>query len=104
MLKKYNNYLNESKNDMYEIECKIKEDYLLNISGQNNIKDAIKNEINWTDTMSLLEINKNGDTYILEMSIDDSIIQDTDALDIKEAIFYEFDWLKQSGIFIEKIR
>ena len=106
MLKNYNFYIKENNNNKtsYEIDCKIDENYLIEISGQININDAIRNEMGWINTIFINEINKieNG-IYRLSVIVDNKIIYNTDAHDIMEAIFYEFSWLKDSGIFIKNI-
>jgi len=105
MLQKYKNYLNENINNMkFTVKCKINKDYLLEVSGQSNIKDAIKNELNWTDTITLIDINEiDKENYELLINVDTKIIEDTDAHDVVEGIFYEFQWLSESGIFIKKV-
>lgn len=105
MLQKYENYMNENlNNNEYTIKCKINKKYLLEISGQNNIKDAIKNELNWIDTITLKNVNEiDNDNYELLIVVNNKILEDTDAHDIIEGIFYEFSWLNESGIFIKKV-
>ena len=103
MLKKYNNYLNESVKD-YTVECTIDKDYLLKISGQSNIDDAISNETNWTRSIILKDIKKIDDkNYQLLITVDNKIMEDTDANDIIEGIYHEFQWLVDSGIHIKNV-
>lgn len=107
MLDNYNRYLKEDvKNSGYEIECKIDEKYLLEISGQKTVIDAIINELNWTDTINVniaKKVDGEDHKWKILADVDDRIMEDTDAMDVKEGIFYEFSWLKQSGITIEKV-
>jgi len=101
---KYNSYLTENNSNTFNVECEINKDYLLEISGQNNILAAIENELNWTHNITVNNINKiKNNLYEIKITVDKKIIDDTDANDLTEAIFYEFEWLNESGIFIKKV-
>jgi len=104
MLKKYHNYIKDNYQYIYKIECQINKKYLFDISGKNNLIDAINNELKWTDTIKILSVNEpNNNIYILSADIDPKIKNDTDSNDITESIYNEFYWLTESGIFIKNV-
>jgi hypothetical protein len=100
MILEYNEFLNNE----FIIECYVDEEYLLKITNKSNVIEAIKNEMNWIETIKLLEIIKQNGIFLLKVNVDDNIIQNTDAHDKKEGIYYEFQWLLQSGIKIKMIQ
>lgn len=101
---KYTKYINESSYNKYEIICKIKENYLLDISGQNKILDAIENELSTLKNIEVINIEKiDNEIYKLLVNINNKILSETDSHNIKNAIFNEFNWLDQSGILIQNI-
>lgn len=93
MLKSYSNYLNEKIDTEYTIICDVDETHLMDVSGKNNVKDSIHNELGWIKNINLISVDKQQDgDYKLTVSAD----QGTD-------IRKEFSWLDQSGIFLKKV-
>jgi len=104
MLKKYNNYLNENTDNNYTVECEIDKEYLLKISGQSNINDAINNEFGWIKSIILKDIKKiDNKNYQLIITVNNQILEDTDTQDIIKGIYSEFQWLVDSGIHIKNV-
>lgn len=87
-----------------EIICNINEKYLIEISGKNNIEDALLNEFLSIKTINILNIDKieNG-LYKILVDIDSNILYLTDKNNIKDSVESEFKWLDQSGIILKNI-
>jgi hypothetical protein len=103
MLNTYKNYIKENKTN-YQVICEINENYLKEISGQNNINIALQNELNFINTLNLEKIEKlENNIYKLIIKPEDNILEITNTNDIETAIKKEFGWLNQSGIQIKNI-
>ncbi len=95
----YDKYILEknSTDELFDVECYINEDYILEVSGQKNIKDAIENELNWS-TIGLIKYEKiSENTYRLIIKL---LVNKKDKI---KYIQEEFEWFNQSGIRIIKI-
>jgi hypothetical protein len=100
---KYNEFINENNNIEYELICNINKEYLIKISGQNTLEDAIKNELKSINNITFINVVQIGNDYKILINVDNDIMETTDMKNIEDSIEYEFSWLNQSGIKIKNI-
>lgn len=108
MIKMYPKYVVENKNNenVYIITCDINKEYLLKVSGQDTIIEAIRNEMKWIKSLSLMDMSEVTDgEYRLKVNVDsDVLLDDNDSENVRQSLIKEFQWLKQSGIVVKDIR
>jgi hypothetical protein len=106
MIKKFNDFLivEDNNNNVYNVVISVDSDTIRSITGLSNIIESIKQQLNWIDTLNILNIDHiNDNDYVVKIFVNNNILDKTDKSNYEDAIYDEFNWLIDSGIKIKKI-